>query len=387
MSGTVPPPPPPGPAPQEPGAERSQEPRQAPPSFAPAGARPWSAASPASPAAAPTAATPAPAADPQATQVHHGVHAPVPPAPSSSAPGAGQATAAFSPRSAPGTYPAQPTAAYPPQGAYAPQPTAAQPTAAQPPVAQPTAAYPPAPPAAQRATAPARQPAYSQPAPAPGYGYAPQQHAYAASPAPAPQAPRAAPGPATTQNPAVGRSSRRRLSPGWIAFIAVDVVLAVVALVFVVQALGGSDVPTVSTPSDTPAAVQQDDAAAEEEAAGGFGAQVAELRSPSRNISCQIFEAGVSCGIAELNQRPAPVEGCDGSSGYVVALDAAGDVALPCVAEKPKKAPKKLDELAYGESVTEGDFTCTSEQDGMYCRHDPTGNGFSLARAGIGASS
>lgn len=52
-----------------------------------------------------------------------------------------------------------------------------------------------------------------------------------------------------------------------------------------------------------------------------------------------------------------------------------------------EEGPKKLDELAYGESVTEGDFTCTSEQDGMYCRHDPSGNGFSLARAGIGATS
>ncbi len=38
--------------------------------------------------------------------------------------------------------------------------------------------------------------------------------------------------------------------------------------------------------------------------------------------------------------------------------------------------------LEYGETTTSGDFTCDSATSGVTCRHDPTGAGFTLARAG-----
>ncbi|PRZ07568.1 hypothetical protein BCE75_104259 [Isoptericola sp. CG 20/1183] len=341
MSGNVPPPPPPpGPASQGYGDDSSREPVRrpsaaaAPPSFAPG-----------TPPDARATGSPSPAPSP---------HAPIPPAPN-------RAEAA-------------PTQVQQPQPASAPQ--------------QP------------QYTAPVRQPAY-QPAvyqqpvyeqahhqqppqgPPQQYGYTPQQYAY--------QQP--APPPGTAQHPTTPAGKRRgkRLTPGWIAFIAADAILIVVAVVFAVNVLGGSDLAPVDAaaqPSAGTSQEAQDDAEGDDgqEAADDPGASVSTFASPSRNISCEVFENQVSCAIAELNQQPAPVEGCDGTTGYVVTLDGQGKVALPCVAgaDKPKKAPKKLDEVPYGESVTEGDFTCSSEQDGMYCQHDPTGKGFSLARAGVG---
>ncbi|WP_278236965.1 hypothetical protein [Isoptericola sp. AK164] len=336
MSGTVPPPPPPGPGPQEPGGAaspaagpRGDDARPAsPPSFAPRGA---------------STGGPAPSPDEQPTQPH----APVPPAPSSPA------------------------------------------TSSPAPAPVPAAAPAPARSAAWNATAPVA----GAPAPAAQqYGYTPQQYAYQQPPAAGPAAAGGTPPTGTTQQPSVGGRGRR-LSAGWIAFIVLDVVLVVVVAVLAFRALGGPD-PS-STPTGDPEAVAGQDAqegqgdgddAGEQEAEDGPGELVTEFASPSRNITCQVYPDQVTCGLAELNQQPAPVEGCDGTTGYVVTLSGEGEVALPCVpqGEKPGPAGDGLDELPYGESRTEGDFTCTSETDGMYCQHDPTGNGFSLARAGVG---
>ncbi|NOV96706.1 hypothetical protein [Isoptericola halotolerans] len=243
---------------------------------------------------------------------------------------------------------------------------------------------------------PYQQNTYQQPAPEPQgqppqsqqYGYTPQQYAYQQAPASPPTG--------TAQNPASPGTRRgRRLSPGMIAFIAVDAILLVVAIVFAVNVLSGSGASPVDA-GDEPDVVASQDAADDEDGDGGAddeaaqgtdpGASMAEFASPSRNISCEIFENQVTCKIAELNQQPAPVEGCDGMTGYVVTLDREGTVALPCVptGEKPSTAGGGLDALSYGETATGGDFTCTSQEDGMYCQHDPSGQGFSLARAGVG---
>lgn len=356
MSGNVPPPPPPpGPAPQGPGADSPHEtvrrPATAavPPSFAPGSSSEARATGSWSTTAGPA---PAPAAPTAVQQPTASPHAPVPPAPASPAPG-------------PTGPPPAPTVQAPAAGYTAP-------------VRQP--AYQPA---------AYRQPEYHQPtyetSSPQQYGYTPQQYAYQ----------QASPPTGTAQAPvatAPPRRPARRLSPGWIVFIVADVILIVVAVAFAINVLGGSGGPPVAGGTEPDAVASQDaqgDAAAEdveEGASGDPGASVAEFASPSRNISCEVFENQVSCAIAELNQQPAPVEGCEGTTGYVVTLDAQGKVALPCVpgADKPKKAPKKQDQVPYGESVTEGDFTCSSEQDGMYCQHDPSGKGFSLARAGVG---
>ncbi|MFE6969639.1 hypothetical protein [Isoptericola sp. NPDC057653] len=308
--------------------------------------------------------------------------------------------------------PAAPTAHAP----VPPPPDAAPSTTPAPPVYQPTQQIPPASYGQQPSYAPAppsvpagqpgypAQPGYAAPT---GYqsGYEPayqggyqaaqaqpvaatqvQQPVYT-QPAPAAQPPGGAyPGAGAAVPPPPEPPRRRRLSAGWIAFIAIDVVLIALAAVFAVQILTSSSpnppdagADAVTTPA--PSVSASEDAPMQ-------GAALAKFAAPSKNITCTIYADGVSCGIAQLNQQPAPVDGCDGTTGYVATVDSDGNVKLPCVPtdQQPKKAGGKVDTLDYGKSLTEGDFTCTSEQTGMSCTHDPTGKGFSLARAGIGQS-
>jgi hypothetical protein len=107
--------------------------------------------------------------------------------------------------------------------------------------------------------------------------------------------------------------------------------------------------------------------------------------APSRNIACTMTATEASCSIAQLTTAPAPVDGCDGTVGYVAKLGADGTVETPCVASKnqPRAASKKLATLDYGKSVTLGELTCTSSETGVECRVKGTGEGFTIARAGI----
>ncbi|PZR55194.1 hypothetical protein DNL40_02145 [Xylanimonas oleitrophica] len=275
---------------------------------------------------------------------------------------------------------------------HAPVPQPAAPTVQQPPVTTT---------AQQPAVAPYAQPApYApqQPGHAPGYapqpGYPPQHHAaqqppaYAHQPAaPAPQyaAPHAAPHPAYAgPGQPAQQARRRRLSPGWIAFIVFDVALVAVLGVVVWNLFGGSPA-TEDGPGAGTASVAPSDEPTEE---APPAQTLASFAAPSGNITCEITTAAVTCSIAELNQQPAPVEGCDGTTGYRVTIEAAtGEVDLPCVPpdEQPTPAPQDVRRLEYGQSVTEGQFTCNSEQSGMQCRDDRSGRGFTVARAGIGS--
>lgn len=342
MSGTVPPPPPPGP---------DGMPSSVPPAT---GVRRVTSAyhRPAPEAGAPSPTDPAP-------QAGQHVHAPVPPPPQD--PGTQQIPPV---PAAPGPAAGAPT--YPPSGGQTPA-GGTPPAYAQPAYAAPTQVAP-------------AQPAYAA---------APQQQAYAQPPHAAVPPPGAGAAPAAAAGvPPEEPRRRRRLSAGWIVFIVVDVVLIVMALAFAVQVLSsspgddtaGGTVPGASSTPTAPATPSEEEPAE--------GAQLAAFASPSGNITCTMFENAATCGIAELDQQPAPVEGCSGTTGYMVTVDGEGQVSLPCVATKdqPKAAGKGADVLAYGDSRTEGDFTCTSDETGMSCKHDPSGRGFSIARAGIRTS-
>lgn len=179
---------------------------------------------------------------------------------------------------------------------------------------------------------------------------------------------------------------RKKLSPGWIAFIALDVLLVIAAIVFAVNLLGGPD--ATEEAGGTPAASQPASPEPEEglETAGGAGVET--FAAPSLNITCTISADGAACGIAQLDQKPAPDASCDGASGYVAKVDPSGNVTQPCVAKKdqPKKAGGDVAILDYGAQKQAHGFTCTSEKTGMKCTADATGSGFSIARAGIGAA-
>lgn len=273
-------------------------------------------------------------------------------------------------------------------------PTSGLPTAAQPVVQAPT----PVPPQRVR---------YATEQAGPGAGYAPTA-AYAPAPSPSQAAPAAAPRPAyhppaagvptgaAGAPPATGGgrstpprgdsrggssgSSGRRLGPGWIAFIVLDVLLVVGAVVFGVSLLGGDEGGEPAGSVAGPSADATQDAAPEQPAP-----TVTEtFASETRNITCEMTDVGVTCAIAELATQPAPVAGCEGAVGYQVVLDADG-VRQPCVpaSEQPQPAAADVPVLPYGESRTVGAFTCNSENTGMTCRDDATGQGFTVAKAGI----
>lgn len=338
MSGTVPPPPPPGGWPDEdPGAQpQEQHPPTAPTPAQQSPVQRVSAATRRPPAISPAnqfaqAVTPAPAA-PGAPRVQSVQHGRVDPG-----------TAQYYPEQYQQGYAQQPQQG----GQYAPQ------------------QYPPQgydqygqAPQGQYAQAPQGYDQYGQPVYAtPPGGYPPEPE------------------------------QKKKLSPGWIAFIALDVLLVVAAIVFAVSLLDGS-------PDDdpTPGAATTAEQSAEPEPEKGLetdgGPGVETFAAPSLNITCTISADAATCGIAELNQKPAPDPSCDGASGYVAKVDPSGNVTQPCIGTKdqPKAAGDQTAVLDYGTQKKAHGFTCASDESGMRCVSDSSGSGFTIARAGIGSA-
>ncbi|MFD2796626.1 hypothetical protein ACFS27_23895 [Promicromonospora vindobonensis] len=179
---------------------------------------------------------------------------------------------------------------------------------------------------------------------------------------------------------------KKKLSPGWIAFIALDVLLVVAAIVFAVNLLGSPD--DTQEAGETPAVEQSAEPEPEEGLETDGGPGVETFAAPSLNITCTVSADAATCGIAKLNQKPAPDASCDGASGYVAKVDPSGNVTQPCVGknDQPKPAGGDTAVLDYGTQKKSNGFTCTSEKTGMTCVSDSAGAGFTIARAGISAA-
>ena len=223
---------------------------------------------------------------------------------------------------------------------------------------------------------------YTQQQPQQGGGYPPQpyppqgydqygQPVYATPPGGYPPAP-----------------ERKKLSPGWIAFIALDVVLVIAAIVFAVNLLGAPEETPEAGAGATPTAEQPAEPEPEEGLETDGGPEVETFATPSLNITCTISADAATCGIAKLDQKPAPDASCDGASGYVAKVDPSGNVTQPCIGKKeqPKPAGGDTTVIAYGTQAKAHGFTCSSEKTGMTCVADASGGGFSIAKAGIGAA-
>lgn len=186
-----------------------------------------------------------------------------------------------------------------------------------------------------------------------------------------------------------GQPAKRLLGPGIVAFIVIDVVLVLGVVIAAIIILGGGDggpgprgtSPAAGSPGTSATTPVTGEPTATTSRPAGTDQRFA---APSGNIMCDITAAGARCGIASLAQKPAPVDGCDGTVGFVYTVDVAGKVDVPCVpkSEKPKKAGANVNVLGYGQSSAAYGFTCTSEESGMTCVDDATGRGFALARAG-----
>lgn len=398
MSGAVPPPPPPGAAPGKPAypydGAPGEEPRE------------------------PT--SPTPAQEPtQRTQAQPTVHAPVPQPPGGEP--AAPVQAAGQPATPPSGQPPVPPqpATGPPHPTVPPQPMApvqrVSAATRMPPAISPASQFSQAvTPAPARPGQPVVQSLHNHAQPQPQQPhedaslqqYFPEQGGYAPAPSqypPAQYAPQPgygqqpydpqyagqyAPEPAAGYQPGYGAApAGRKLTPGWIAFIAIDVALVVAALIFAVNLLGGPDeTPGGNDPTGVASggtAPATDGPAAPEPWAVPAGSAV--FAAPSGNITCYITDDEARCGIFKLNNQPAPVDTCAGTVGYVATVDAQGNIGYPCIAadQQPQPAAADVQKLAYGQTTTVNGFTCSSADSGMTCVADATGRGFTIAKAGI----
>ncbi|MBX9244281.1 hypothetical protein ICW40_05600 [Actinotalea ferrariae] len=186
------------------------------------------------------------------------------------------------------------------------------------------------------------------------------------------------------RSPAAG-VARQGLGPGLTTFLVVDVILVVTFVILLVMSQtsggrGGTD-PTAAPPetSAAPETTPEASAPAEPDESEALPAFVL----PSGNIWCQMDETSATCTILEFSFTPPEVpEGCAGTIGNVLTVTAGQDAGFLCLEGPPAAAPEGTPVLDYGGGSTIGEMTCLSSQNGVFCRHNPTGTGFSLARAG-----
>ena len=185
----------------------------------------------------------------------------------------------------------------------------------------------------------------------------------------------------------VHRGGLRLSSTGLTTFLVVDAILVLTFLVLLVLNLtGGSGAP--SGPAAAPATTPSSTAAPEttpEVTAPVAPAENQALETfvlPSGNIWCSMTERSATCTIGQFTfAAPTPPPGCTGVVGPVFVVTADEGAAQPCVPEVPPR-PADAPTLEYGQASTIGEMTCYSSRNGATCRHDPSGAGFSVARAG-----
>lgn len=125
-----------------------------------------------------------------------------------------------------------------------------------------------------------------------------------------------------------------------------------------------------------------------------------EFAAPSRNIVCRIMPDSATCTIASFayptppvtsasaspsSSSPSSPTACTGGTvGHLFVVTKDG-VQIPCLpGPAPAAAPASIPVLAYGTATSVNGFTCSSDPSGILCRHDESGHGFKIARAGFG---
>ncbi|GEN79424.1 hypothetical protein [Actinotalea fermentans] len=178
------------------------------------------------------------------------------------------------------------------------------------------------------------------------------------------------------------------LSPtGQRTFLVVDAILVVTfAVLLVLHLVNSAAAPSTpaaaATPTPTSSAAPETTPEATAPSAPADNAALAEFVLPSGNIWCSMTQTSATCVIGQFSfAPPTPPPGCTGTVGPVFTVTAADGAAQPCVPEVPPR-PDDAPVLEYGQASTIGEMTCYSSRNGATCRHNPTGEGFSVARAG-----
>jgi hypothetical protein len=187
------------------------------------------------------------------------------------------------------------------------------------------------------------------------------------------------------------RAGRRgiTLSPtGLTTFLVIDAILVLTFVVLLVMHLantpGATPAPPAAATTPTPSATEQPETTPEVTVpvAPPENAALTEFTLPSGNIWCSMDETSATCVIGQFSfTPPTPPPDCTGTVGPVLTVTADEGAFLPCVDQVPPR-PADAPVLDYGQASTIGEMTCHSSRNGATCRHDPTGEGFSVARAG-----
>ncbi len=174
------------------------------------------------------------------------------------------------------------------------------------------------------------------------------------------------------------------LTPAMTTFVVVDVILVATFLLLVVLLRPfGSSAPQAGASSafSTPPPETTPDTAVPSET--GNPNTYTDFQLPSHNIWCEMTETSATCTILSFTfTPPAPPAGCDGTVGHVLTVVAGKEPEMACVVGDPPAVPKGAPTLEYGQASTVGQMTCHSSTNGVTCRHNPSGAGFSVARAG-----
>ena len=117
-------------------------------------------------------------------------------------------------------------------------------------------------------------------------------------------------------------------------------------------------------------------------AAGPAAADTSFFTSPSGNIYCVIDPGQARCDIRDRDWSPPPRPAdCSSYTGYGqgIAIQPGGPAQFVCAGDTTYNDNGAL---AYGNSISAGSLTCTSEVYGMSCRDNGSGHGFTLSRRG-----
>lgn len=188
-----------------------------------------------------------------------------------------------------------------------------------------------------------------------------------------------------TGQPVVPRSGILAALPSSIrTFAIVDGVLVLTFLVLLVMHLASgparSPVSAAASTSPPPAEELENTPEPSSPADPAENEGLTEFVLPSGNIWCTMTDTSATCTIGTFSYVP-PEQECAGVIGPVLTLSAEEPPSMPCVDAAPPR-PEGAAVLEYGQASTIGEMTCHASENGATCRHNPSGAGFSVARAG-----
>jgi hypothetical protein len=160
-------------------------------------------------------------------------------------------------------------------------------------------------------------------------------------------------------------------------------VVAVGAVLFIVDRSGGSGTPAPAGPTaqaGPPAAPDGIDTVVDTRTDTRFGTDQVRFVTPSGNIACSMSTREVRCDVAQrswtLPDKPAS---CTADFGAGTVLAGTGKGALSCASDSV--AAPSLQVLGYGTAVWADGVLCSSRESGVRCENPQTKHGFQVARA------